>query len=190
LDSLRTLARGIYPPRLADAGLAVSLEGWWQRSGVAIDLQIRGHQEVLHANTELESCLYFCLVTALGALDTNGERPAAALDIGAVEVGLRITGPVRSASVRHTAAMMAVRDRVDAFGGRVEIIMETPQPPTDPAASGRDGMNAPGTHPEDRALGADTPVRATLRAWIPFVDQAVVATAAGFSVTDERTDRS
>ena len=39
LESLRILARGIYPPRLADAGLAVSLEGWQQRSGVAVDLR-------------------------------------------------------------------------------------------------------------------------------------------------------
>jgi hypothetical protein len=189
LDALRTLARGIYPPRLADAGLAVSLEGWWQRSGIAIDLQIRGDQEALHVNIELESCLYFCLVTALGELDANGEGPAAALDIGAAEVGLRITGAIRSTSVQHSPAMMAVRDRVDAFGGRFEIAVQAPEPATGSTGPDGDETSTHGTDPAGGPVDAGTASRVTLRAWIPLVDPAA-PTSAAFSVTEKWTERS
>ena len=122
LESLRILARGIYPPRLADAGIAVSLEGWQQRSGVAVDVELRGDDAALRENSELESCLYFCLVTALGALTTGGQRPSAVLDIGPAEVGLAVSGELLTGS--NGPAMTAVRDRVEAFGGRSEITIE------------------------------------------------------------------
>jgi len=119
---LRILARGIYPPRLADAGIAVSLEGWQQRSGVAVDVELRGDDAALRENSELESCLYFCLVTALGALATGGQRASAVLDIGPSEVFLVISGELSTGS--NGPAMTAVRDRVEAFGGRSEITVE------------------------------------------------------------------
>ena len=151
LESLRVLARGIYPPRLADAGLAVSLEGWQQRSGVAVDVRVRGDEAVLRENSELESCLYFCLVTALGALGADGgKRPTATLDIGPAEIGLMVSGTAEDGSAEggsaaRSPAMMAVRDRVEAFGGRIDII---------------DRNTA--------RVDADGQVATTLRAWIPL----------------------
>jgi len=123
LDALRTLARGIYPPRLADAGLGVSLEGWQQRSGVPVDLRILGDQAVLHRQEELEACLYFCLVTALGSLAADGQRPAAVVDIGPADVAVQVTGTV--ASTTYTHAVQAVRDRIEAFGGTMENGIDT-----------------------------------------------------------------
>jgi signal transduction histidine kinase len=148
LESLRILARGIYPPRLADAGLAVSLEGWQQRSGVGVDVQVRGDEAALRENSELESCLYFCLVTALGAVKTDGVRPAAVVDIGPSGVGLVVGGAVEGGSLVDGPAMTAVRDRVEAFGGRLDI-------------SAADG-----------GLAADDPVKATVtvHAWIPLAE--------------------
>ena len=117
LESLRILARGIYPPRLADAGLAVSLEGWQQRSGVAVDVRMRGDEAALRENSELESCLYFCLVTALGALATGGgSRPSAALDIGPAEVG---PGRQRSSSADGSSGAQSGDDGRSGSGGGV-----------------------------------------------------------------------
>ncbi len=160
LESLRILARGIYPPRLADAGLAVSLEGWQQRSGVAVDVRVQGDEAVLRENSELESCLYFCLVTALGALGAGGgSRPTATLDIGPAEIGLIVSGSVEDGSAAGSPAMMAVRDRVEAFGGRIDIIdRNTTHDATWDAA--RDVQ--PG------GVDADGQVVTTLRAWIPL----------------------
>jgi signal transduction histidine kinase len=159
LESLRVLARGIYPPRLADAGLAVSLEGWQQRSGLAVDVQVRGDEAVLRENSELESCLYFCLVTALGALGADGgKRPTATLDIGPAEIGLVVSGTAEDGSAEggsaggesaaRSPAMMAVRDRVEAFGGRIDIIDWT-----------------------TARVDADGQAATTLRAWIPLFVQ-------------------
>ncbi len=174
LESLRTLARGIYPPRLADAGLAVSLEGWQQRSGVAVDVELRGDEAALREDSELESCLYFCLVTALGAVGVGGGvRPRAELDIGPVEVGLVVSGSAEDGSVAHGPAMMAVRDRVEAFGGRVEIVAR------DAAVALQTG-----------SVSVDDRVAVTLRAWIPWhalsAEPIVVPRTAGLKRVDQR----
>ena len=55
LDALRTLARGVYPPRLTEAGLAVSIEGWQHRTGRVLRLRIVGDQAVLRREEDLES---------------------------------------------------------------------------------------------------------------------------------------
>ena len=119
LEALRVLARGIYPPRLADAGLAVSLEGWQQRAGVAVDVRVSGDGTVLHRHQELEACVYFSLVTTLGSLSAGSERPVAVVEIRATDVGWRVTGT--AGSTGHEKALQAVRDRVDAFGGTMRV---------------------------------------------------------------------
>jgi hypothetical protein len=162
LESLRILARGIYPPRLADAGIAVSLEGWQQRSGIAVDVQFRGDEAALRANAELESCLYFCLVTALGALKPGGGRPTAVIDVGEVEVGIVVRGPAEDGSVVGGPAMMAVRDRVEAFGGRADIVARDSRDSRD-SRDVADGGRAGGV------VAGDWEV--TVHAWIPLVAQ-------------------
>ena len=119
LDALRVLARGIYPPRLADAGLAVSLEGWQQRAGVAVDLRVSGDETVLHGHQELEACVYFSLVTTLGSLWAGSERPVAVVDTGVGDVSWQVTGTAGSAG--RGQALQAVRDRVEAFGGTMWV---------------------------------------------------------------------
>ena len=154
LDALRVLARGIYPPRLADAGLDVSLEGWQQRSGIVFDLTMRGDQGALHGVPAVESSLYFVVVTALGALSAE-PRPTVVVDVDDAEVRAEVTGVlnagVRTAGrrtggvltdsdsdsdfgsgsgdpVADNMAMQAVRDRVDAFAGRAELTADPAGP--------------------------------------------------------------
>ncbi len=119
MEALRVLARGIYPPRLADAGLAVSLEGWQQRAGVSVDVRVSGDETVLHDHEELEACLYFSLVTALGSLSAGAERPVAVVDIGDRDVCWQVIGT--AGSTRREQAVQAVRDRVEAFGGTMSV---------------------------------------------------------------------
>ena len=120
LESLRTLARGIYPPRLADAGLAVSLEGWQQRSGVGVELRLLGRDDVLHRHADIEACLYFSLVTVLGAVGAGPPRPVASVHFSATGVEAVVSGAAAAdaaAGEVHTAAVQAVRDRIEAFDG-------------------------------------------------------------------------
>lgn len=129
LESLRTLARGIYPPRLADAGLEVSLEGWQQRSGVALDFRLIGDDAALRRHSDIESCLYFSLVTVLAALSGESGHPAVVVEVSPGYVDAVISGlhdgggggDDDDAGAVHAAALRAVRDRVEAFDGQLTI---------------------------------------------------------------------
>ena len=129
LESLRTLARGIYPPRLADAGLEVSLEGWQQRSGVAVDFRLIGDDAALRRHSDIESCLYFSLVTVLAALSGESGHPAVVVEVSPGYVDAVISGlhdgggggDDDDAGAVHAAALRAVRDRVEAFDGQLTI---------------------------------------------------------------------
>ena len=124
LESLRTLARGIYPPRLADAGLAVSLEGWQQRSGIGMELHLHGEDDALRRHPDAEACLYFSIVTVLGAIGAGAIRPVVTLAFSSTDADAVISGEAsddpRTAAV-WTAALQAVRDRIEAFDGRLAV---------------------------------------------------------------------
>jgi hypothetical protein len=108
---------------LADAGLAVALEGWRQWSGRVVDIRIEGDRDRLHPDSEFEACLYFGLTTALSALNGDGERTSVVVDVGPREVSAEVSGSVghdAAAGSAFNAATVAVRDLVEAFGGRIE----------------------------------------------------------------------
>src|SRR6516162_152429 len=78
LDRLRVLSRGLYPPTLNESGLAMSLAAWPVSTGVPTAIQVDGADQLLRDRPELEACIYFCVVTVLGALaDRGGDRLSA-----------------------------------------------------------------------------------------------------------------
>jgi signal transduction histidine kinase len=146
LESLRTLARGIYPPRLSDAGLAVSLEGWQQRSGIALQFQLTGDEAALRRNGDIESCLYFSLVTVLTALRRPGTTPVVTVSVSPDHVDTVISPPASGRDDRcdnpntgpnsgRAAAVQAVKDRIEAFDGQLTIEDSPPGSPPDASAS-------------------------------------------------------
>ncbi|QNK82886.1 hypothetical protein [Nakamurella sp. PAMC28650] len=67
LDTLRSIARGIFPPRLDEDGLPASLRSWADLAGEPVVFDVVGNPDRLHAAREWETCLYFCIVTLLRA---------------------------------------------------------------------------------------------------------------------------
>ena len=61
LDDLRDLARGIYPPLLADQGLATALGAQARKSAVPVDVKADG---VGRYPQDVESAVYFCTLEA------------------------------------------------------------------------------------------------------------------------------
>jgi hypothetical protein len=119
LDALRTLARGVYPPRLTEAGLAVSIEGWQHRTGRVLRLRIVGDQAVLRRDEDLESLVYFGVVGMVDGLRAGGaEPPAVTLDVERAQVRLTVAGESDGPALDR--AVDALRDRVEAFGGALE----------------------------------------------------------------------
>ena len=62
LENLRDLARGIFPPLLADRGLAAALESQARKVPLPVTLETAG---LGRYPSELEAAVYFCVLEAL-----------------------------------------------------------------------------------------------------------------------------
>jgi signal transduction histidine kinase len=116
LDRLRILSRGIYPPTLSESGLAASLAAWPVNMGVPTAIQIDGADQLLRDRPELETCVYFCVVTVLGTLaDRGARRLSVKVHIGSGAVSFRVNASCQTEI--SAAEVLAIRDRVEAFDG-------------------------------------------------------------------------
>ena len=123
LEDLRDLARGIYPPLLADKGLPAALEAQARKSPVPVTVQPDG---VGRYTQDVESAVYFCCLEALNNV-------AKYADASSVEIRLRQSdGELRFEvaddgvgfepdATTHGTGLQGIADRLDALGGRLEI---------------------------------------------------------------------
>ena len=127
LDRLRVLSRGLYPPTLNESGLAMSLAAWPVSTGVPTAIQVDGADQLLRDRPELEACIYFCVVTVLGALADRGvDRLSATVRIESDAVSFRVSASCQTDI--SAAEVLAIRDRVEAFDGSLlEISTGSPQ---------------------------------------------------------------
>ena len=111
LDSLRELARGVFPPLLADSGLAVALDAHVRKLDPSPELTIDPALSNGAVSSAVAAAAYFCAVVLLE--ESGGTSPLeAGLEDG--RVVLRLAGPVGA------DALVRVRDRAEAQGGEVE----------------------------------------------------------------------
>lgn len=121
LDAVRVIGRGIYPPRLAEAGLAVSLEGWAAQADVPLRIAV---DEALRARPGLETGLYFWAVTALEGLVAVGARElAVGVEVRGDAVRCAVTGSTEV--VPDDSVTMALRDRAEALDGTLHVDRRT-----------------------------------------------------------------
>jgi PAS domain S-box-containing protein len=122
LDEVRALARGVYPPLLVDRGLVDALNDAARRSGLRATVRARA---IGRYPQEIEAAVYFCCLEAL----QNAEKHASATTVS-IELASNgtITFEVRddgrgfdTATVRESAGLANIRDRVAAVGGSVRI---------------------------------------------------------------------
>jgi signal transduction histidine kinase len=123
LETLRDLARGIYPPLLADRGLAAALQSQAGKATLPVHVDADG---VGRYPQETEAALYFCTLEAL----QNVQKYAAA---SAATVRLREDGKQLSVevaddgrgfdvnAVTRGAGLTNMEDRLDALGGTLQI---------------------------------------------------------------------
>jgi signal transduction histidine kinase len=123
LEDLRDLARGIYPPLLADEGLSVALRAQARKSPFPVDLNQDG---IGRYPQEVEASVYFCVLEAL----QNVAKYARA---SRVEVDLKTSGDRLEFEVRDDGVgfdpetaprgtgLQGMADRIDAVGGTLEI---------------------------------------------------------------------
>jgi signal transduction histidine kinase len=122
LQTLRELARGIYPPLLADRGLGAAIEAQARRTPIAVTVDA----EVDRYPREVESTVYFCILEALRNVELHAGADRAAVRVSGREGGLAFEvrddgagfDPGTSPS---EGGLTTVRDRLDAAGGGLEI---------------------------------------------------------------------
>jgi signal transduction histidine kinase len=117
LDGLRSIARGIYPPRLDEAGLAVSLGSW--RDGMAIPVSITVSSPAdtaAHRHPDAEACLYF-IVTEAGDWAAGNDCSAITVEIDGNDEEISFQQILVGITAPPGPAELVVGDRLAAFGG-------------------------------------------------------------------------
>jgi signal transduction histidine kinase len=123
LDDLRDLARGIYPPLLADQGLAAALEAQARKASVPIAVQPNG---IGRYPAEVEATVYFCVLEALQNVTKYADASQVSVrlleDDGTVMFAVEDDGRgFDLATAGRGAGLQNMADRVEALGGTVEV---------------------------------------------------------------------
>jgi signal transduction histidine kinase len=123
LEDLRDLARGIYPPLLADQGLAAALESQARRSSLAVEIHPDG---VGRYRQDVESAVYFCCLEALNnvAKYADASHVDIRLSSGDGELRFEVTDDGRGfdrSITSYGTGLQGMSDRVDAIGGSIEV---------------------------------------------------------------------
>jgi signal transduction histidine kinase len=126
LENLRDLARGIYPPLLADKGLAAALEAQARKVPFPVEVHPNG---VGRYPAEAEATAYFCVLEALQNAAKYAEASSATVRLGQDEGNLvfAVADDGRGfdpATTPKGAGLQNMTDRVEALGGSVEVESE------------------------------------------------------------------
>ena len=123
IQSLRELARGIYPPLLAERGLAAALESQARKSSVPVAL-VSGALE--RYAPEVESAVYFCSLEALQNVAKSAQATQVTVRLDAANGVLTFSiqddgcgfDPTRA---REGSGLQNMTDRIEALGGKLLI---------------------------------------------------------------------
>jgi signal transduction histidine kinase len=114
LEELRSLARGIFPARLADTGLPEALRIWTEERGKPVTISTSRDEHSLRLPADLAAALYFCAVTVLDASHGN---TAVGIDATDAEVSLEVR-----AGHFDQNAFEGLVDRAQAFDGELILV--------------------------------------------------------------------
>ncbi len=123
LENLRDLARGIYPPLLADQGLAAALEAQARKAAVPVAVHPDG---VGRYPQEVEAGAYFCVLEALQNVAKYAEASRVDVRLRADngELVFEVSDDGRGFDPQRTPAgsgLTNMRDRLEALGGSVDV---------------------------------------------------------------------
>ncbi len=126
LQDLRDLARGIYPPLLADKGLGAAVEAQARKSPVPVQVVTDG---IGRFPQDVEAAVYFCVLEGLQNAIKHGEPTSARISMEAINGRLtfEITDDGKGfdrSQVASGTGIQGMIDRLDAIGGSVEVRSE------------------------------------------------------------------
>lgn len=132
IDELRSIARGIYPPLLADAGLGEALRAVARSSRGVAAVTAAIDDDLGRFPLEVESAVYFCCLEAIQNATKHANATHLVVHVGATERTLHFAvsddgqgfTPDRAVGVdvvRGGSGMGNMQDRVAALGGSLTV---------------------------------------------------------------------
>jgi signal transduction histidine kinase len=123
LEDLRALARGIYPPLLAEQGLVTALRAQAARSPVPAVVEAG---QVGRYPQDAESTVYFCALEALQNVAKHARASAVTVRLaqtgGVLEFSVSDDGAgFPAAAARHGSGLQGMSDRLAAHGGTLTV---------------------------------------------------------------------
>jgi signal transduction histidine kinase len=123
LETLRDLARGIYPPLLAEKGLVTALESQGRKATLPVLVDAAG---IGRYRQDLEAAVYFCVLEALQNVQKYAKATQATVRLREADGQLQIeveddgTG-FEVATVQRGAGLTNMEDRLDALEGTLLV---------------------------------------------------------------------
>jgi signal transduction histidine kinase len=123
LDDLRDLARGIYPPLLAEQGLAAALLGQVRKVPLPVSVEA---EEIGRYPQDTESTVYFCALEALQNVAKYAAASQVTVGLSGVGGGLQFRVTDDGAGfdpglTRKGTGLQGMADRLAALGGTLHV---------------------------------------------------------------------
>jgi signal transduction histidine kinase len=127
LENLRDLARGIYPPLLADQGLVAALDAQAHKATIAVDVRSEG---IGRYDQEIEAAIYFCVLEALQNVAKYANASGAHVRLTDADGRIGVRGHRRRRRVRPRPngtrngarnGASGMKDRLEALGGSLTV---------------------------------------------------------------------
>lgn len=123
LENLRDLARGIYPPLLADQGLAAALDSQARKAPIPVRVESGGLGRYPQAT---EAAIYFCVLEALQNVAKYANASFAIVRLAQTDGSLRFEVQDDGEGfdpdqTRYGTGLQGIEDRIDALNGTIEV---------------------------------------------------------------------
>ena len=123
LEDLRDLARGIYPPLLADQGLVPALQVQARRAPLPVDIDANG---VGRYPQDTEAAVYFCTLEALQNIAKYARASRATVGLACSGGSLKFTVTddgtgFDTAAIQYGTGLQGMDDRLAALGGALHV---------------------------------------------------------------------
>ena len=123
LENLRDLARGIYPPLLADQGLLAALDAQARKAPIPVEVEGDG---IGRYRQEAEAAIYFCCLEALQNVSkyANASYVRVRLTEGAATIGFAVSDDGAGFDPTQTplgTGLQGMKDRLEALGGTLTV---------------------------------------------------------------------
>jgi signal transduction histidine kinase len=126
LEGLRDLARGIFPPLLAEEGIRAALEAHIRKTGARATIQVAPELGAARFDPDTEAAVYFCCVQGLQNVTRHAGDASAVLRLsetdGSLEFAIHDDGAgFEPRTTPKGMGLQIMLDRVEALGGTLSV---------------------------------------------------------------------